>query len=241
MTLAARSYVRRKSRKSTQAKRSGVANRPSGTPRPLRAASRRMRSGGAVPSRCTCSSASGGHQPTLLATHGAPRRPHRDPARPRAPCGGPRAPTLDGGRAARRPPRRRSRRRARGRSPAGGPGRPRAPIGATSKADGVVDRVVLAPAVAAQPCDDEADRARVHRRRPSRGAAGATGARDRRRGEVLAGVLDEVGRAAERGDHRAEALRRAAVVERALRELAPRLRASPRAATARAPRPPARA
>src|SRR6185312_7215733 len=59
MTLAAMSYVWRKSRKSRQAKRSGVAKTPSGTRSPLRSAIRRTRSGGAVPSRWTWSSALG--------------------------------------------------------------------------------------------------------------------------------------------------------------------------------------
>jgi hypothetical protein len=52
------SYVRRKSRKPEYAKRSEVSKSPSGTSRP-RSATRRISAGGAVPSRCTWSSALG--------------------------------------------------------------------------------------------------------------------------------------------------------------------------------------
>src|SRR5690242_13743997 len=57
MTEAARSYVRRKSRKSTHWNSSSDLKTPSGTLRPLRAASLRTSAGGAVPSRWTWSSA----------------------------------------------------------------------------------------------------------------------------------------------------------------------------------------
>src|SRR3954449_2196547 len=77
MTLAAMLYVFRKSRKSRHAKRSGAAKTPSGISSPLRWAMRRTRSGGAVPSRCTWSSALGTMAAQGIGTAGASSRPRR--------------------------------------------------------------------------------------------------------------------------------------------------------------------
>ena len=83
------------------------------------------------------------------------------------------------------------------------------------QADGGVDDVVLAPAVAAQRGDDEADARGVHAATKPGRSARRRAAPARSRGGV--GRLEQVGRPAERGHHGREALGRAAVVERPLR------------------------
>ena len=201
--------MRRKSRKSTHWKRSGLAKTPSGTFSPLRSASFWISAGGAVPSRWTCSSASGER--------------HTRPSSTRRSAGGSSA-TLD-----------RRAQRGRGlvgaRVAAGVDDRQRAvraDLGADrrdpAEPDAVVDLVVLAPAVAAEAGDDEADGAGVD----ADHVAGALG-RDRlghaRVRQVRAGALEQVGRAAEGGDHRARSARRRC-----------RRRASPGRRRARSPR-----
>ena len=148
--------MRRKSRKSTHRNFSGVSNTPSGTFSPLRSASFWISAGGTVPSRWTCSSASGEalHTP-------ARRTPSDEIARGSHARGWLRRSDADG----------REQRRAASsalESPrawtiaSGRSGPTSAPIGATSdEPDAVVDLVVLAAAVAAEAGDDEADGARV--------------------------------------------------------------------------------
>ena len=188
----------RKSRKSPQAKRVVVGEAgPSGTRDAVALGEPPDRaSGGAVPSRWTCSSAFGrlrrrrSSQAPPATTGGARRRGSPDARSPRAPP---------------RPPRRRSASSRAWTTASGAPGPDRgARRGDLGQPDGGVDHVVLARAAAAEADDDEPERARVDarsRRRP----LGRDRADDRRAGRC-ARVLEQVGRAAERGDHAREAL-----------------------------------
>ena len=85
--------------------------------------------------------------------------------------------------------------------------------GHLGEADGMVDGVVLAAPAAAEVDDGEAHGADVD----AGDDAGALGMRldgDRRRGEVVVGALEQVGGAAERGDHAREGLGRRARLQR---------------------------
>jgi hypothetical protein len=92
--------------------------------------------------------------------------------------------------------------------------------GDLGQSDGVVDRLVLAAAPAAQLEDRDADLADVHGLHgPS--ARGWTGARVGRCGQVPVGLLEQVGGPAERGGHRGEALGGGAGAQRLLGPSAP--------------------
>ncbi len=199
--------MRRKCRKSLHSNSSSERNTPSGTVMPLRWASRRMSDGGAVPSRWTCSSTlgsavSGGG--TFTRSAPGDHRPLR------------RRLVADRDRLVERP-----HGLVRGRLVGGVDDRQRA-IGPDLGADGRdlgqpdrgVDDVVLAAAVAAEAGDHEADGPAVHALDDA-GALGRGRAGDGRGGES-AGVLEQVGRPAERGDHGGEALGGGAGVERLL-------------------------
>ncbi len=197
--------------------------RPSGTLSPLRSASVWISAGGTVPSRWTCSSASGAsyaaqqHAPLAPAAPSLTWTADSSAVAASVALASPRAWTIASGRS----------------------GPTSAPIGAILlRPDAVVDLVVLAPAVAAQGGDDEPDGARVDAldvaRALGRHRAGHRGRRQRR-------VLDEVASGPpSAADHRAEALGGAAVVERALDLRARGLARRARAATGRARRPRAR-
>ena len=191
--------MRRKSRKSTQLNLSGVSNTPSGTFSPLRSASFWISAGGAVPSRWTCSSASG---MLIRARAGRGARPAASAptwtafssavAASRA-LVSPRAWTIASGRS----------------GPTCGADR-----GDLGEPDAVVDRsssrrrlpprpVTTRPTARVSTLVDVAGALRDHRQRAPSAA-----------GQLR--VLDEVGGAAEGVDHVAEALGRGAAVERAL-------------------------
>ena len=111
---------------------------------------------------------------------------------------------------------RRSRRRGRGRAPAGGPGRPRRRSAAISREpDGRVDRVVLAPAVAAEAGDDEARRRGSPCRSRSRGAPARRGGSRRACGRCAPGLSSRSAGPPSAATMRGEALGGGAVVERA--------------------------
>ena len=94
--------------------------------------------------------------------------------------------------------------------------------GHLGEAHRVVHRIVLPRAASAQGHDGEAHGANVHRCDRSR-LRRFGGERDRRRGEVALGRLEDVARAAQLADHGGEALRRSAAVERGLDRHARRL------------------
>ena len=153
-----------------------------------------------VPSRWTCSSASGSviRGPAAPAARRAARRRRARPpaarSRPPSALASPRAWTIASGRS----------------------GPTSAPIGATSaEPDAVVDLVVLAPAVAAEAGDDEADGARVDAVHVAR-ALGRDRRGDATRGRCELGLLDKSAGPPSADDHRAEALGGAAVVEHRL-------------------------
>ena len=85
--------------------------------------------------------------------------------------------------------------------------------GDLAEADRVVDALGLVAAPAAQPDDGQADRANVDRRHHA-GALGLGGHDDGGAREVALGRLEQIGGAAEGGDHRGEALGRGAAGQR---------------------------
>ena len=182
----------------SRARRSGRGRRagPRAARSPLRWAMRRTRSGGAVPSRCTCSSALGISAtvtPSTSRTAGSGRRRGRRSVGAGQRVGGARG----GVRVARVDQRQRV---ALADALAG--------RGDLGEADGVVDRVVLAAAAAAEVDDGQADRADVdggrRRRGASGGAATVTGAAAR----WSPGRSSRSAGPAERAHHAGEALGR---------------------------------